>query len=135
APPPPLRPGVAAPGGPAGRAPPPPLLPSADRLPEAWLTNRLSPGHPLAQRRAAHRLLRARGGVAGLRAGVLLLEDPDPGLRRRAEHCLQALWSPYGPPPLPIGDPEVGALLERCTGLFSDYVLGVMRSRLGLTGG
>ncbi|MET9699081.1 hypothetical protein ABZY31_19415 [Streptomyces sp. NPDC006529] len=107
------------------------LRPSADRLPEARLTGLLGPGAPLAQRRAAHRLLHARGGVAALRASVALLEDPDPGLRGRAEQCLQALWSPYAPPPLPARDPEVDALLARCTGVFSDHVLRRMRARLG----
>ncbi|MFD7032810.1 HEAT repeat domain-containing protein [Streptomyces sp. NPDC059917] len=111
------------------------LLPGADRLPEARLVELLAAGRPPSQRRAAHRLLRARGGVAGLRADVLLLDDPDPGLRRRAEQHVRAMWSPYAPPALPAGDPEVGALLERCSGLFGDHVMYLMRSRLGLPRG
>ncbi|MFI5982860.1 HEAT repeat domain-containing protein [Streptomyces sp. NPDC051555] len=108
------------------------LLPSVDRLPEATLVELLAPAQPFAQRRAAHRLLHARGGVAGLRADVLLLDDLDPSLRRRAEQHVRAMWSPYAPPVLPAGDPEVGALLERCSGLFGDHVINLMRSRLGL---
>ncbi|MET3986241.1 hypothetical protein [Streptomyces sp. PvR034] len=111
------------------------LLPSADRLPEAPLVALLAAGRPPSQRRAAHRLLHARGGVAGLRAAVILLDDPDPSLRRRAEQHVRAMWSPYAPPALPAGDPEVGALLERCSGLFSDHVMRLMRSRLGLPRG
>lgn len=108
------------------------LAPSAARLDADGLLARLAPGRPAHTRRAAYRVLYARGGVAGLRASVQLLTDGDPGLRRVAEQRVQSLWSPYGPPDLPPGDPEVGALLDRCTGLFSDYVMQRMRAQLGL---
>ncbi|MBT2447229.1 hypothetical protein J7F03_09085 [Streptomyces sp. ISL-43] len=111
------------------------LRSSAGRLPADWLVDRLAPGRPVHTRRAAYRLLHARGGVAGLRASVELLTDQDAGLRLLAAQHIQSLWSPYGPPALPPRDPEVGALLDRCTGLFSDYVLARIRSQLGLPRG
>ncbi|MEU9235432.1 hypothetical protein [Streptomyces subrutilus] len=104
----------------------------AGQLPAEWLAARLAPGLPPHTRRAAYRVLHARGGIDALRASVELLTDPDPGLRRVAAQRLQSLWSPERPPALPPRDPEVGALLDRCTGLFSDYVMGRMRSQLGI---
>ncbi|WP_327412966.1 hypothetical protein [Streptomyces sp. NBC_01233] len=108
------------------------LGPSAGQLPADWLLARVAPEQPLHTRRAAYRLLFARGGINGLRASVDLLSDEDAGLRRLAGQRLGSLWSPYRPPALPIRDPEVGALLDRCTGVFSDHVLQRMRSQLGL---
>ncbi|PWK68760.1 HEAT repeat protein [Streptomyces sp. CG 926] len=105
---------------------------SADRLPVDWLMARIAPERPPHTRRAAYRLLVARGGVVGLRASVELLTDRDPGLRRIAGQRVQSMWSPDRSPDLPVRDPEVGALLDRCTHLFSDYVMRQMRSRLGL---
>ncbi|MFG2974286.1 HEAT repeat domain-containing protein [Streptomyces sp. NPDC048331] len=105
---------------------------SADRLPADWLLARIAPGQPSHTRRAAYRLLFARGGVAGLRASVELLTDRDPALRMIAAQRVQSMWSPYRVPDLPARDPEVGALLDRCTHLFSDYVMRQMRRRLGL---
>ncbi|MGW6574789.1 HEAT repeat domain-containing protein [Streptomyces sp. NPDC054945] len=105
---------------------------SADRLPADWLLARIAPGWPTHTRRAAHRLLFARGGVAGLRASVELLTDRDPALRTIAAQRVQSMWSPYRSPDLPARDPEVGALLDRCTHLFSDYVMRRMRYGLGL---
>ncbi|ROQ98976.1 hypothetical protein EDE04_5519 [Streptomyces sp. 2132.2] len=104
----------------------------AARLPAEWLLERIAPGRPAHTRRAAYRVLHARGGVLGLRASVELLADADPGLRRLAAQRVQSLWSPYGPPALPLRDPEVGALLERCTELFGDHVMGRLRSQLGI---
>ncbi|MCC0099129.1 hypothetical protein K7B10_31000 [Streptomyces flavotricini] len=104
----------------------------AARLPADRLLERIAPGRPAHTRRAAYRVLHARGGVLGLRASVELLTDADPGLRRVAAQRVQSLWSPYRPPALPLRDPEVGALLDRCTGLFSDHVMGRMRSQLGI---
>ncbi|MFE3557446.1 hypothetical protein ACFXKW_21665 [Streptomyces sp. NPDC059193] len=108
------------------------LAPPAGQLPVAWLTARIAPGLPPHTRRAAYRVLHARGGIDALRASVELLTDPDPGLRRVAAQRVQSLWSPERPPALPLGDPEVGALLDRCTGLFGEYVMGRMRSQLGI---
>ncbi|MGW7331838.1 HEAT repeat domain-containing protein [Streptomyces sp. NPDC054840] len=105
---------------------------SAGRLPADWLLARIAPGRPSHTRRAAHRLLFARGGVAGLRGSVELLTDRDPALRAVAAQRVQSMWHPYGAPDLPVRDPEVGALLDRCTHLFSDYVMRQMRQRLGL---
>ncbi|WP_051696241.1 hypothetical protein [Streptomyces sp. NRRL S-244] len=104
----------------------------AARLPDEWLLGRIAPGRPAHTRRAAYRVLHARGGVIGLRASVELLTDAEPGLRRLAAQRVQSLWSPYGPPALPLRDPQVGALLDRCTDLFSDDVMGRMRSQLGI---
>ncbi|MFI7356643.1 HEAT repeat domain-containing protein [Streptomyces avidinii] len=105
---------------------------SAGRLPVDWLMARIAPERPAHTRRAAYRLLFARGGVAGLRASVQLLTDRDPALRAVAAQRTQSMWSPYRTPDLPPGDPEVGALLDRCTHLFSDYVMRRMRASLGL---
>ncbi|MDQ0944755.1 hypothetical protein [Streptomyces sp. V1I1] len=38
------------------------------------------------------------------------------------------------PAGVPRGDAEVAALLDRCTHLFSDYVLARLRRELGITG-
>ncbi|OKK15324.1 hypothetical protein AMK16_28890 [Streptomyces sp. CB00455] len=104
----------------------------ADRPAVERLMDRVGPGWPPHTRRAAYRLLRARGGTPWLGAAVELLTDGDAGLRRTAAHHLQSLWSPSRPPDLPSGDPEVGALLDRCTELFSDHVIARMRRHLGL---
>ncbi|MEV6579066.1 hypothetical protein AB0M92_13040 [Streptomyces sp. NPDC051582] len=104
----------------------------ADRLPAEWLLERIAPGRPAHTRRAAYRVLYARGGVIGLRACVELLTDADPALRRISAQRVQSLWSPDRPPALPVRDPEVGLLLDRCTGLFSEYVMGRMRSQLAI---
>ncbi|MFD7082624.1 hypothetical protein ACFYXV_21285 [Streptomyces sp. NPDC002181] len=104
----------------------------AGRLPAEWLLERIAPDRPAHTRRAAYRVLHARGGVVGLRASTELLTDADPALRRISARRVQSLWSPDRPPALPVRDPEVGTLLDRCTGLFSEYVMGRMRSRLGI---
>ncbi|MFB7182237.1 hypothetical protein ACFCYI_31565 [Streptomyces sp. NPDC056257] len=108
------------------------LRASAGQLPADWLLARIAPGLPRHTRLAAYRVLHARGGVTGLRASVELLTDEDAGLRVLARQRLGSLWSPCRPPALPDRDPEVGALLDRCTGVFSDYVLERMRTQLGL---
>ncbi|MEJ8656080.1 hypothetical protein [Streptomyces sp. MS1.AVA.4] len=105
------------------------LLPSARRLPEEWLARRLDASRPVHTRRAAFRLLRARGGVVQLRAAVRLLDDEDPSIRALAGPTIQQ-WDP------PVGedhDPaEVAALLDRCTHLFSDDVMRRLRWRCGI---
>ncbi|MEU6702841.1 hypothetical protein [Streptomyces wuyuanensis] len=108
------------------------LLPWADRLPEDWLRRRLTARRsPTHTRRAAFRLLRARGGIAELRAAVVLLDDPDPSLKTMAESAIRQ-WEP---PVQGHHDPaELDALLNRCTHLFSEYVLLRLRWRAGLTG-
>ncbi|MET9596723.1 hypothetical protein [Streptomyces sp. NPDC006459] len=108
---------------------------SAARLSADWLMARIAPERPPHTRRAAYRVLFARGGIAGLRASVQVLTDPDPALRTIAAQRIQSMWSPYRPPDLPSGDPEVGALLDRCTHLFSDHVMRRMRSRLAVPSG
>ncbi|MFG2297556.1 HEAT repeat domain-containing protein [Streptomyces sp. NPDC048603] len=108
------------------------LVPWADRIPAERLTALTAGGRPAPARRAGFRLLCAQGGLPWLRVAVALLDDEDPRLRRWAGQRIQLLWSPYGAPALPAGDPEVGVLLGRCTALFSDYVLRTMCSRLGI---
>ncbi|MGZ9929944.1 HEAT repeat domain-containing protein [Streptomyces sp. NC-S4] len=108
------------------------LSASAPLLPVDWLMDRIAPERPSHTRRAAYRILFARGGVAGLRASTELLTDRDPGLRTVAAQRVQSMWSPHRPPDLPVRDPEVGMLLDRCTHLFSAYVMRLMRARLGL---
>lgn len=109
------------------------LLPWADLLPEDRLLRRLTDRRkPAHARRAAFRLLRARGGVAELRAAVALLDDRNPALRALAESSIRQ-WEP------PVGgdhDPaEVDALLDRCRHLFSAYALLRLRWRAGLPDG
>ncbi|MFE4279202.1 hypothetical protein ACFRSX_10955 [Streptomyces goshikiensis] len=60
------------------------LLSSAVRLDAAPLEARLGADRPAHTRRAAFRLLRARGGAAALRASRALARDPDPSLRALA---------------------------------------------------
>ncbi|SEC30408.1 hypothetical protein SAMN05216482_2815 [Streptomyces sp. PAN_FS17] len=96
------------------------LLPSAQELPSDWLMERLGERWPRYVRVAAFRLLSAGAGIVPLRAAVELLEDPDPKLRGWAEQAVQRWHPPAG---LPSGDTEVETLLDRCTHLFSSYVL------------
>ncbi|MEU8755433.1 hypothetical protein AB0C88_33640 [Streptomyces chartreusis] len=96
------------------------LLPSAQELPSDWLMERLGEPWPRHVRVAAFRLLSAGAGIVPLRAAVELLEDPDPKLRGWAEQAVQRWHPPAG---LPSGEAEVEALLDRCTHLFSSYVL------------
>ncbi|MFD7263017.1 HEAT repeat domain-containing protein [Streptomyces sp. NPDC059874] len=108
------------------------LCSSAGQLPADWLLARMAPGRPAHLRLAAYRLAHARGGVEGLRASVELLTDQDAVLRRLAAQRIQSLYSYGRPPALPMWDPEVGVLLDRCTHLFSHQVMNWMRSQLGL---
>ncbi|MEU6306087.1 hypothetical protein [Streptomyces chartreusis] len=96
------------------------LLPHAQELPADWLMERLGGRWPRHVRVAAFRLLSAGAGIVPLRAAVELLEDPDPKLRGWAEQAVQRWHPPAG---LPSGEAEVEALLDRCTHLFSSYVL------------
>ncbi|MFJ6724009.1 hypothetical protein ACIQPQ_03755 [Streptomyces sp. NPDC091281] len=96
------------------------LAPSARLLDAAGLTERLAPGRPRHVRLAAVRLLGAYGGVAGLRALVGVLDDPDEALRRRAEERVRR-WrvtadvrrGVVAGPDAAAEAVEVAALLER----------------------
>ncbi|GAA3260186.1 hypothetical protein [Streptomyces lavendulae] len=112
------------------------LCGSAERLPVGPLLELIAPGRPAHTRRAAYRVLHARGGVAGLRASVELLTDHDPALRRIAGQRIQnTLMSPRGRAGLPLREPEVGALLDRSADLFSGWVLERIRTMLALPPG
>jgi len=65
------------------------LLPSAELVPEEWLTERLGAGWPRPVRGAAFRLLDARGGGVRRRAAEALSDDPDVKLRGWAEHAVK----------------------------------------------
>lgn len=105
------------------------LLPYTRRLPADLLTERLSPQRPAHVRRAAFRLLRAQGGLVQLRAAVAVLTDADARLRRNAESAVQLRrWVDD----VPARDAEADRLLRQCTHLFSDYVMTVLRGRIGL---
>ncbi|WP_330295503.1 HEAT repeat domain-containing protein [Streptomyces sp. NBC_00503] len=109
------------------------LLPVARRLDPDHLAERIAPERPLHIRRAAFRLLRERGGIAGLRASVALLEDSDPGLRETARETV-SLWDWQAGLRAGEGDAaELGGLLTRSAHLFGDYQLALLRSRLGPT--
>ncbi|MFF4407032.1 HEAT repeat domain-containing protein [Streptomyces sp. NPDC001404] len=69
------------------------LTPSADRLPEAWLRERLTADRPDRVRKAAFRLLSAHRSMARLRCFLDLLDDPHPTLRAAARTSL-ARWAP-----------------------------------------
>ncbi|CAL9331228.1 hypothetical protein [Streptomyces sp. enrichment culture] len=105
------------------------LLPYATALPAGHLMRRTGPKWPRHTRVAAFRLLTRRRGVVGLRAAVAALDDPDVKLRTWAGQYVQG-W--YPAPGEPLGDPEVGALLDRSRHLFSDYVLRRRKWRAGL---
>ncbi|MER6162582.1 hypothetical protein ABT147_45105 [Streptomyces sp. NPDC001868] len=107
------------------------LLPSAERLPEEWLTERLGTERSRHTRVAAFRLLDARGGIVRLRAAVALLDDPDGRLRTWAGQSVQG-WHPSAD--VRLGDTEVGELLDRGRHLFSDYVLRNRKREAGLGG-
>ncbi|MEU3666778.1 MULTISPECIES: hypothetical protein [Streptomyces] len=108
------------------------LLPAAGRLDPAHLAGRLDPRGPLHVRRAAFRLLRARGGIHALRAAVALIDDWHPRTRETARTAVRACqWHPAqfdGE----ADRTELAALLKRSAKLFGDYELGLRRSRLGL---
>ncbi|MFD9336032.1 hypothetical protein ACFWBF_16695 [Streptomyces sp. NPDC060028] len=108
------------------------LTPVAGRLPSDRLRARIAPERPLHTRRAAYRLLCARSALDELRASVELLTDDDPILRQKAAQRIRDMWSSYRPPALPTRDPEVGALLDRCTELFREHTMAWMRRQLAL---
>lgn len=106
------------------------LLPSADLVPDEWLTERLVDG-PRAMRVAAFRLLDARGGIVRLRAAVTVLDDPDERVRAWGAQVVQRWHPEVGMTP---GDVEVGELLGRARHLFSEYVLARRLWEAGLSG-
>ncbi|MEU6398422.1 hypothetical protein ABZ867_15825 [Streptomyces cinnamoneus] len=108
------------------------LLPAAGRLDPAHLAGRLDPRGPLHVRRAAFRLLRARGGIHALRAAVALIDDWHPRTRETARTAVRACqWHPAAFDG-EADRTELAALLKRSAKLFGDYELGLRRSRLGL---
>lgn len=94
---------------------------------------RVAPERPTHTRRAAFHLLRARGGMASLRAAVTLLDVRDPGLRELAEGTVRE-WNWQGSLQAGWADPaELGALLERSAHLFDIHQLTPLFDRLALT--
>ncbi|GAA2332186.1 hypothetical protein OKJ48_29800 [Streptomyces kunmingensis] len=86
------------------------LLPSAKDLPADWLLERLGAERPQHVRRAAFRLLDARGGAVAPGAAAGLLDDPDPKLRMWAEQSVQRRRPSMEvqvvrPGPAPTGEP------------------------------
>ncbi|MEU3664219.1 hypothetical protein AB0E77_31435 [Streptomyces sp. NPDC032940] len=108
------------------------LLPSAPELPAERLLERTGRAWPRHVRRAALRLLAARGGVVALRAAVGLLEDPDVKVRTWAGQCVQG-WHPSAEERHCAE--EVGDLLSRSRHLFSEYVLRRRQWEAGVTSG
>ncbi|MFC9823728.1 hypothetical protein ACFWG6_24015 [Streptomyces erythrochromogenes] len=108
------------------------LLPAVRRLDPSYLAERLDVRGPLHVRRAAFRLLRARGGIHALRAAVALIDDWHPRTRTTARAAVCACqWQPAqfdGE----ADTAELAALLKRSAKLFDGYGLGLRRSRLGL---
>ncbi|MFD0269526.1 HEAT repeat domain-containing protein [Streptomyces sp. NPDC127106] len=110
------------------------LLPSAGRLDPGPLAARCGRQEGLHVRRAAFRLLRARGGIEALRAAVLLSSDWDPKLRGLARVTVRGWdWQLS----LFTGEAdaaELTALLRRSAHLFSADELAARRARLGPAG-
>ncbi|MFJ2595883.1 hypothetical protein [Streptomyces erythrochromogenes] len=108
------------------------LLPAVRRLDPSHLAERLDVRGPLHVRRAAFRLLRARGGIHALRAAVALIDDWHPRTRTTARAAVYACqWHPAqfeGE----TDTAELASLLKRSAKLFDDYGLRLRRSRLGL---
>jgi len=65
------------------------LSPSAEPVPEEWLTERPGAGWPRPVRVAAFRLLDARGGGVRREVAEALLDDPDVKLRGWAAHAVK----------------------------------------------
>ncbi|MFE9563794.1 hypothetical protein ACFYM0_22110 [Streptomyces sp. NPDC006487] len=103
----------------------------ARRLDHRHLAARIAPERPLHVRRAAFRLLSARGGIHELRAAVALSADGDPGLRMQARATVRGWNWQATLHRAEAGLPELAALLRRSEHL---YERGLRRSRLGLTG-
>ncbi|MGW6689665.1 HEAT repeat domain-containing protein [Streptomyces sp. NPDC054961] len=109
------------------------LLQVVERLDHRHLAERIEPVRHLHVRRAAFRLLRARGGIHELRAAVTVSKDPDPLLRATARAIVTGwdwrfTWR-TGEADLP----ELAALLVESEHLFHPYDVRSRRSRLGLT--
>ncbi|MFE2285846.1 hypothetical protein ACFXDJ_16975 [Streptomyces sp. NPDC059443] len=109
------------------------LLQVTERLDHRHLAERIRPERPVHVRRAAFRLLRARGGIHELRAAVTLSKDPDPFLRRAAQGIVigwdwQFTWR-TGEADLP----ELASLLTRSEHFLHKPGIRLHRSRLGLT--
>ncbi|MFD9304926.1 HEAT repeat domain-containing protein [Streptomyces sp. NPDC060048] len=108
------------------------LLQVVERLDHHHLAERLEPERPLHVRRAAFRLLRARGGIHELRAAVTLSKDTDP-LLRSAARAIVIGWDWRLTLTTQEADlSELAALLERSEHLFHPYDMWRRRSRLGL---
>ncbi|MFI8449587.1 hypothetical protein [Streptomyces erythrochromogenes] len=110
------------------------LLPAVGRLDPAYLAERLDVRGPLHVRRAAFRLLRARGGIHALRAAVALIDDWHPRTRETARTAVRSC--PWHPAQFAgeADTAELAALLKRSAKVFHDHDLGLRRSRLGVTG-
>ncbi|MFF4057524.1 hypothetical protein ACFYZ8_05170 [Streptomyces sp. NPDC001668] len=65
------------------------LVPSARLLDAGWLLERLAVERARETRVSAFRLLQAHGGLAGLRAAVALVDDPDDKLRYWARRSVR----------------------------------------------
>ncbi|MFD3678000.1 hypothetical protein [Streptomyces sp. NPDC058613] len=106
---------------------------SADRPSTGRLLERVGPARPPHTRRAAYRLLRARGGMPALRASVELLADGDPGLRALAAHTVRAWNWQYALHTGETDAAELGGLLRRSAEAFDAHQLGLRLSRIGLS--
>ncbi|MET9854362.1 HEAT repeat domain-containing protein [Streptomyces sp. NPDC006450] len=110
------------------------LLQVVERLDHHHLAERIEPERPLHVRRAAFRLLRARGGIHALRAAVLLSKDPDPLLRATARSLVLGWDWRFTWRSGEAERPELAELLARSEHLFHFRDLLLRRSRLELDG-
>ncbi|NXY97148.1 hypothetical protein HYE82_22785, partial [Streptomyces sp. BR123] len=104
------------------------LLPMAGRLDPGPLAARCTPRAALHVRRAAFRLLRARGGIEALRAAVALSRDWEPKLREAARATVRG-W--HRQPARFTGEAdraETAALLRRFARLFGTDESAVRRA-------
>ncbi|MFI9311493.1 hypothetical protein [Streptomyces triculaminicus] len=111
------------------------LTPTAARIPEEWLRQRLTADRPRCVRAAAFRLLAAHGTAAQLRCFLTLLDDADPSLRARARAAVHG-WGPadatavYATLP-PAERAHVDALLDRAQASLGKEPLYRLRWCLG----
>ncbi|MFK0254686.1 HEAT repeat domain-containing protein [Streptomyces sp. NPDC090445] len=110
------------------------LLPMAGRLDPGPLAARCTPRAALHVRRAAFRLLRARGGSEALRAAVALSGDWEPKLRGTARATVRGR---HRQPARFTGEAdraELATLLRRVVRLFGAYESSVRRAHPGPAG-
>ncbi|GHG53893.1 HEAT repeat domain-containing protein [Streptomyces griseocarneus] len=107
------------------------LVPSAERLPEAWLWERLAADRPRHVRSAACRLLAAHRSMVQLRCHLTLLHDAEPALRDRARFAVRR-WSPADAASSyaalsPADRRHLDTLIDRATPVLGEHTTATLR--------